>query len=321
MSEDLTQRNVGTVPRFSHLATFMRSVYRDEPSGLDIAMVGVPFDAGSSFRSGARHGPAQLRDMSRLIRKVNYATQVAPFDICRVADIGDAPVNPLSIDESLASIQEFFESVAASGALPLAAGGDHTITLPILRALAKDGPLALVQIDAHSDTLDIMLGKMYANGTPFRRAVEEGLLDPRLVIQIGIHGTLFDADEHAWAKDAGITIVDIEEFHRLGVTGVIARVFDLIGDRPAYLTFDIDALDPSCAPGTGSPEPGGLGIRDAQNLLRGLADLQLVGADVNELSPPLDPSGSTAVVAANVMFEELCLLAQSVQRRRSTPNT
>jgi len=182
MSEDLTQRNVGTVPRFSHLATFMRSVYKDEPSGLDIAMVGVPFDAGSSFRSGARHGPAQLREMSRLIRRVNYATRVAPFDICRVADIGDAPVNPLSIDESLASIQEFFESIAASGALPLAAGGDHTITLPILRALGKDGPLALVQIDAHSDTLDIMLGKMFANGTPFRRPVEERLLDPRLVI-------------------------------------------------------------------------------------------------------------------------------------------
>jgi len=202
----------------------------------------------------------------------------------------------------------------ASGALPLAAGGDHTISLPILRALAKDEPLALVQIDAHSDTLDIMLGEKYANGTPFRRAVEEGLLDPRLIIQIGVHGTLFDADEHTWAKEVGITIIDIDEFYQLGVKGVINRVLELIGDHPAYLTFDLDALDPSCAPGTGSPEPGGLGIRDAQNLLRGLAGIQFVGSDVNELSPPLDPSGSTAVVAANIMFEELCLLAQSVRR-------
>jgi guanidinopropionase len=316
MSDDLLQRDVATVPRFTQIATFMRAVYREQPDGLDIAMVGVPFDSGSSFRSGARHGPAQLREMSRLIRRVNYATQVAPFDTCRVGDIGDAPVNPLSIEESLASIREFFETIAASGALPLAAGGDHTITLPILRALVTDGPVALVQVDAHSDTLDIMLGERYANGTPFRRAIEEDLLDPRYVVQIGIRGTLFDADEHAWAREVGITIIDINEFYELGVRGVIRKVLDLLGDRPAYLTFDIDALDPSCAPGTGSPEPGGLGIRDAQNLLRGMAGLQLIGADVTELSPPLDPSGSTAIVTANLMFEELCLLAQTVQRRR-----
>ncbi len=318
MTEDLVQRDVGTDPRFAQIGTFMRSAYLKEPDGLDIAMVGVPFDSGSSFRSGARHGPAQLREMSRLIRRVNYATQIAPFDMCRVADIGDAPVNPLNIEKSLASIREFFEKIIASGALPLAAGGDHTITLPILRALVTDEPVALVQIDAHSDTLDIMLGERYANGTPFRRAIEEDLLDPRYVIQIGIRGTLFDADEHAWAREKGITIIDIDEFYELGVNGVIRKIHDLLKDRPAYLTFDIDALDPSCAPGTGSPEPGGIGIREAQNLLRGMAGLHLIGADVNELSPPLDPGGSTAIVTANLMFEELCLLAQTVQRRAMT---
>jgi guanidinopropionase len=190
--------------------------------------------------------------------------------------------------------------------------------LPILRALVTDEPVALVQIDAHSDTLDIMLGERYANGTPFRRAIEEDLLDPRYVIQIGIRGTLFDADEHAWAREKGITIIDIDEFYELGVNGVIRKIHDLLKDRPAYLTFDIDALDPSCAPGTGSPEPGGIGIREAQNLLRGMAGLHLIGADVNELSPPLDPGGSTAIVTANLMFEELCLLAQTVQRRAMT---
>jgi len=316
MSDNLLQRDVGAIPRFSQTATFMRSVQREEPDGLDIALVGVPFDGGSSFRSGARHGPAQLREMSRLIRRVNYATGITPFDSCRVADVGDAPVNPLSIEDSLVSIEAFFERIAGSGALPLAAGGDHTITLPILRALVTANPVGLIQIDAHSDTLDIMMGQRYANGTPFRRAIEEGLLDPRSVIQIGIRGTLFDADEHVWARDNGITIIDIDAFYDLGVPGVLRRVFDLLEDRPAYLTFDIDALDPSCAPGTGSPEPGGLSVRDAQALLRGLAGLQLIGADVNELSPPLDPSGTTAIVAANLMFEELCLLAQAVKRRR-----
>ena len=314
MTQELVQRDVGTDPRFSQIGTFMRSAYLKDPDGLDIAMVGVPFDSGSSFRSGARHGPAQLREMSRLIRRVNYATKIAPFDMCRVADIGDAPVNPLSIEESLTSIQRFFEGVVASGALPLAAGGDHTISLPILRALVSDEPVGLVQIDAHSDTLDIMLGQKYANGTPFRRAIEEELLDPRYVIQIGIRGTMFDVDEHVWAKAMGITIIDIDEFHDIGVKGVNRKIHDLLGDRPAYLTFDIDSLDPSCAPGTGSPEPGGLSARDAQCLLRGMHGLNLIGADVTELSPPLDPSGTTAIVTANVMFEELCLLASRVQQ-------
>lgn len=321
MTEDLVQRDVGSDPRFAHIATFMRSVYLQESDGLDIAMVGVPFDSGSSFRSGARHGPAQLREMSRLVRRVNYANQIAPFDMCRVADVGDAPVNPLDIDKSLASIRQCFERVVGVGALPLAAGGDHTITLPILRALVSDEPVALVQIDAHSDTLDIMLGKRYANGTPIRRAIEEELLDPRYVVQIGVRGTLFEADEHAWARTKGITIIDIDEFHNLGVKGVNRKVHDLLGHRPVYLTFDIDSLDPSYAPGTGSPEPGGLSTRDAQCVLRGMYGLNLIGADVTELSPPLDPSGSTAIVAANVMFEELCLLADTVQRRAITTKT
>jgi len=307
---DLKQRDVTTVPRFANVATFMRSQLQDTPADLDIAMFGVPFDLGSSFRSGARHGPAQIREMSRLIREVNYTTKIAPFDLCRIADIGDAPVDSLDLDASLRSIQEFVQTILDADTRPLAVGGDHTISLPILRAIAANEALGLVQVDAHSDTQDLMLGKKYANGTPFRRAVEEGLIDPQKTVQIGVRGTLFSADELDWALEQGITIIDMDEFEKLGASGVAEKARDILGDRDCYLSIDIDALDPGVAPGTGGLEPGGLTVRQAQVFLRELRGACFVGADVVEVSPPLDATGGTALVAANLMFEALCLLAE-----------
>jgi guanidinopropionase len=292
---------------------FMRATYQEDPEGLDIAMLGVPFDLGSSFRTGARHGPAQVREMSRMIRQVHYPSMLAPFKECSIADIGDAPVNPLDIDESLRSIEAFIARVHAVDALPLAVGGDHTVTLPILRAIAKGGPLALIQIDAHSDTIDEMMGKRYANGTPIRRAIEERLLDPKRVVQVGLRGTLFQANDLDWARSQGIHIIDMDDFCEMGMAQTLKVMADVVGDHPVYLTFDIDVLDPACAPGAGGLEIGGLTSREAQALLRGLSGLHFVGADINEVSPPLDPSGITAVVGSQLMFEQLCLLVESVK--------
>jgi guanidinopropionase len=237
---------------------------------------------------------------------------LAPFDVCRIADVGDAPVNPLDIEESLESIESFVQRIRAGGALPLAVGGDHTVTLPILRSLGKEKPLSLVQIDAHSDTLDTMLGKKYANGTPIRRAVEEGLVDPQRVVQLGIRGTLFKPDDLNWAEAQGIKTIDMDDFHGRGLPEVLKSVRQVVEGHPTYLTFDIDSLDPAYAPGAGGLEPGGLTVREAQLLLRGLQGINLVGADLTEVSPPLDPSGNTALVACHLMFEQLCLLVEAV---------
>lgn len=312
--KDLRQQDVSTVPRFANLNPFMRATYQEDPSGLDIAMVGVPFDLGSSFRIGSRHGPAQMREMSRMIRQVHYPSMLEPFERCRIADVGDAPVNSLDIEESLESIKVFFQKIHTTGALPLAAGGDHTITLPILRAIATEYPLSLIQFDAHSDTIDTMLGKKYANGTPIRRAVEEGLLDPKRIVQIGLRGTLFRADDLDWAKGQGIKIFDMDYIYELGVTKTIEKIHEIVEDTDTYLTFDIDSLDPAFAPGAGGLEPGGLTVREAQNLLRGLKGIRFVGADINEVCPPLDPSGNTALVACHLMFELLCLLIESLTK-------
>jgi guanidinopropionase len=309
------QYDVNRVPRFANIATFMRSKYVESAEGLDIAMAGIPFDLGSSFRSGARHGPSQIREMSRLIRQVHPVSKIEPFKLFNVADVGDAPINPLDLIESLDLIKDFFDTIAASGAKPLAVGGDHTVTLPVLRSLARYAPFGLLQIDAHSDTLDEMLGKKYANGTPVRRAVEEGLVDPERIVQIGIRGTLFKADEFEWAREQGITIITIDEFYENGIQKTIGMSREKFGSDPVYITFDIDSLDPAYAPGAGGLEPGGLSVREAQLILRGMYGLNLIGADVNEVSPPLDPTGNTALVAANIMFEELCLLVDTLKRQ------
>jgi guanidinopropionase len=279
------------------------------PEEVDIALVGIPFDGGATNRTGARHGPREIRNQSSLVRRVHHVTSVSPFDRIRAGDCGDAPINPLDLMATLESIEAFYGEIQAAGARPLTAGGDHLTTLPILRALAKQAPVGLVQFDAHSDTYDSFFGSRYNHGTPFRRAIEEGLVDPRRMIQIGIRGAISDAANYDFARAAGVRIVFIEEFMARGVADVMAEVRAIIGDQPTYLSFDIDALDPSFAPGTGTPEIGGMSTREAQAMIRLMEGVHLVGADLVEVSPPLDPSGLTALTGATLMFELLCVMA------------
>ena len=306
----------GVTPRFAGHSTFMRLPVVADPSEVDIAIVGVPWDGGTTNRPGPRHGPRQVRDMSSLIKRVHAVTKISPYEICRVADLGDAPVNPIDLDRSLEDIRKFFGKIVEARAVPLAVGGDHLSSLPILRALAAGGPVGMIHFDAHSDTVDSYFGGLkYTHGTPFRRAVEEGLLDPKRVVQIGIRGSTYSADEREWPLQRGMRIITIEEFEEMGVEAVIREARRVAGDAPTYISFDIDALDPVFAPGTGTPEFAGITSREALRLLRGLRRLHLVGADVVEVSPPFDPSGGTALVAANIAFEILCLLAESVSAR------
>ncbi len=315
MSKDkdfLQPPDLDQMPRFAGIATFMRLALVSDLSKLDIALAGVPCDGGATNRAGARHGPREIRHMTSLIRRINPASGIAPFDLCRVGDVGDAPVNPIDLADALARIQAFFEALAAAGVVPLSAGGDHLVTLPILRAIATERPLGLVQFDAHSDTVDSYFGgQRYTHGTPFRRAVEEGLIDPARTVQIGIRGSLFSCDEMAFALESGMRLISIEEFYELGIDAVIAEARRVISDGPAYVSFDVDGLDPVYAPGTGTPEVGGFSTHEAQRMIRGLQGLNLVGADIVEVAPPFDLGGATALAAANIMFELLCVLADA----------
>ncbi|MBZ9811257.1 MULTISPECIES: agmatinase [unclassified Mesorhizobium] len=299
----------GKVPRFAGLSTFMR-LPMARPDQVDIALVGIPFDGGTTNRSGARHGPREIRNQSSLVRRVHHVTGLSPFDQLRAGDCGDVPVNPLDLHDALDTITEFFTKVRDAGARPLAVGGDHLISLPILRAVAKE-PLGLVHFDAHSDTYDEFFGNRYNHGTPFRRAVEEGLLDPKRMVQIGIRGSISDAGNYDFATQAGVRIIFIEELMVRGVEAVIAEARSVVGAAPVYVSFDIDALDPSFAPGTGTPEIGGITTREAQAMVRALAGLDIIGADLVEVSPPLDPSGVTALTGATLLFELLCVMASA----------
>jgi guanidinopropionase len=310
------------MPRFGEVATFMRLPLERDPAKLDIALVGVPFDGGTTNRPGARHGPREIRNMSSLMRRVHHVSKIAPYELCRVGDHGDSPINPIDLMDSLARIEEFYARLHEAGATPLTAGGDHLITLPILRAIAREQPVGLIHFDAHSDTGDTYFGgEKYTHGTPFRRAVEEGMIDPRRTIQIGIRGSMYAPDEKDWALSVGIRIVHIEEYFELGPAGVVAEARRVIGDGPAYLSFDVDGLDPVYAPGTGTPEVGGYSTADAQRMIRGLAGLDLIGGDVVEVAPPFDPSGNTALVGATMMFEILCVLAPAVCHRKQRAQT
>ena len=319
MSETFSEPLSGmVVPRFGEVATFMRLPIERDPKKLDIALVGVPWDGGTTNRPGARHGPREIRNMSTLMRRVHHVSLVSPYELCRVADYGDTPVNPIDLKDSLKRIEAFYARLHEAGAAPLSAGGDHLITLPILRAIARDKPVGLIHFDAHSDTGDEYFGgERYTHGTPFRRAIEEGLVDPRRVIQIGIRGSMYSPDEKDWALSQGVRIVHIEEYFRRGPEEVIAEARRIAGDGPVYVSFDVDGLDPVYAPGTGTPEIGGFSTAEAQRMLRGLDGLDLVGGDVVEVSPPFDPSGNTALVGATMMFEILCVLAPAVHRRKS----
>ncbi|WP_246312410.1 agmatinase [Pseudaquabacterium terrae] len=297
------------MPRFGGIATMMRLPQADRPDGLDAAFIGVPLDIGTSHRPGARFGPRQIRAESALLRPYNMATGAAPFDTLQVADLGDVPINTYSIDKSLAIIRSFYERVLAANCIPLTLGGDHTIALPILRALAaRHGPVAMVHVDAHADVNDEMFGEPYAHGTPFRRAVDEGLLQCDRVFQIGLRGTGYAADDFDWPRRQGFTIVPAHEVWYQSLSPLMQQVRERIGDAPCYLSFDIDGIDPSFAGGTGTPEIGGLTVPQALEIIRGCRGLTLVGADLVEVSPPYDPSGNTALLGANLLYEMLCVL-------------
>lgn len=319
MAKEITYKPISgdVLPRYAGIATFMRlpQVALEDSAEVDIGLIGVPWDGGTTNRAGARHGPRQMRDLSTLTRNVHHATGIRPYELANCADLGDSPVNPVDLEDALNRVQAFFDDVCQRGIVPLTAGGDHLISLPILRALAKvhGGPLGMVHFDAHTDTLDRYFGDyQYTHGTPFRRAIEEGALDPKRTVQIGIRGGLYGPADKDWGLNQGIRVIEIEEYMDLGVEGTIAEARRVVGEEKTYVSFDVDALDPVYAPGTGTPEIGGLTTLDAQAMIRGLRGLNLVGGDVVEVSPPFDPSGNTALVGVTMMWEVLCLLAEIV---------
>lgn len=303
-------QDAAAIPRYAGLPTFMRLPMLTDPSQVDIALVGVPFDGGTTNRAGARHGPREMRNASAFMRKIHHVTGVAPYDRARVADLGDSPVNPIDLMDSLRLITGFFTELKQGGCIPITAGGDHLISLPILRALAADGPVGMIHFDAHSDTNDRYFGdNLYTHGTPFRRAVEEGLLDPKRVVQIGIRGSIYDPSDLDFARAAGFRIIFIEEFIKRTAEDIIAEARDIVGAGRTYVSFDVDSIDPAQAPGTGTPEIGGFSTFEAQRMVRGLAGLDIIGADVVEVSPPFDVSNMTSLLGATLMFELLCVIA------------
>jgi guanidinopropionase len=298
-------------PRFGDVATLLRAPRVPAGPGIDIALVGVPFDLGTNYRTGARGGPAAVREASRTIRLVHPTSRIAPFDLCEVADVGDVAINAMDLSASLTAIEAFFHDLHGFHATPITVGGDHTVPLPILRVIAKDRPVGLVQFDAHPDTLDTLMGSRINHATTFRRAVEEGLLDPRRTVQVGLRGSMFSADDASWGRDAGMRVITMDEFEQLGRARVIEEIGRVIGDGPTYVSFDIDGLDAANAMGTGVPEVGGYSVRDAQVMLQSLRGRHLVGADLCEVAPMYDPTGQTALNAANLLFELLCVVADS----------
>jgi guanidinobutyrase len=297
------------MPRFAGPATMMRLPSATSAEGLDACFVGVPLDTGTSNRAGARFGPRAIRAESCLLRPYNMATRAAPYDSIQVADIGDVAINTFNLQKSMDIVTEAYDEILEHGCVPLTMGGDHTIVLPILRAMKKKyGAVGVVHVDAHADVNDTMFGEKIAHGTPFRRAIEEGLIDGNRVAQIGLRGTGYTAEDFDWSRSHGIRVVQAEECWYKSVAPIMDEVRAKLGDGPVYLSFDIDGLDPSFAPGTGTPEIGGLTIWQALEIVRGCRGLDIVGCDLVEISPPYDPSGNTALVGANLLYEMLCVL-------------
>jgi len=303
-------RDAFASPRFGQVATFMLLPMAASAEGLDVALLGIPYDGGSSYRTGARFGPRAVREQSSLIRPWHPVLKVHPFERLRVADCGDVDVAPISIERTYAAIERRVAEIVAQGAVPVSVGGDHSVTLPILRVLARrHGPVGLVHFDAHPDTWDEYFGSKFFHGTPFRRAVEEGLVDSHRMIQVGIRGPLYAADDFAFHDRHGIEVIRIEAVKDQGTAWVGER-FGRLRGGPVYCSFDIDAVDPAYAPATGTPEVGGLSSYEALALVRALAGLTLVGADVVEILPQFDGPGQiTALLAANLVFELVSLLA------------
>ena len=302
------------LPRFAGIPTFMRLPHLPRGDArwadVDVGIIGVPWDSGTTNRPGPRHGPRQLRDASTMIRAEHGVSGVRPFEAMNCADLGDVGPNPADIQDSMQRINAFYKDVIAAGILPLTAGGDHLSSLPILRAVAEKAPVGMIHFDSHTDLFHSYFdGTMYTHGTPFRRACEEGLLDPKRVIQIGIRGTQYDSEDRDFAKAEGIRIVPIEEFHARGPEDVMAEAREIAGTGATYLSYDIDFVDPTFAPGTGTPEVGGPNSYQALQVVRGLSGVNIVGADLVEVSPPFDASGGTAFLGVSIMFEMLCQIA------------
>jgi agmatinase len=302
-------------PRFAGVPTFMRLPHIPDAKRLDVALIGVPFDGGTSYRPGSRFGPRHVRQQSAIIRPYHPVLDVSPFDLLRVADYGDLAVNPLSIEDTFQKIESGLKTVLDDAAVPLCVGGDHSILLPILRAIhRKHGPVALIQLDAHSDTWDQYWGMKYSHGTPVRRAIEEGLLDKGHILQIGLRGQLYGADDMDYARKNRITMITAEEFHDNGM-GVIHKALKNFRGHKTYLSLDIDVVDPAFAPGTGTPQVGGLSSHQILSLVRAFAGLHFVGCDVVEVSPQYDTSEITSLLAANLLFEQLCLVCLANRAR------
>jgi len=299
-------------PRFSDVRTFMRLPNTQDLENADVAIVGAPFDTGATFRAGARFGPEGIRSASHLLRRYNPSLDVAIFDHLSVIDYGDVPVVPGYIEESYRRIEDGLTPIHGAGVVPIVLGGDHSIALPELRAAAAvHGPLALVQFDSHPDTWDAYFGEKHTHGTPFRRAVEEELLDTSRSIQVGMRGSIYDHNDWDDAREMGFDLVPTDEVREIGIPGIIDRIRGRAGDAKVYVSFDVDFVDPAFAPGTGTPEIGGFTSREAQEFVRGLAGLHIVGCDVVEVYPAYDPAQITALLAANVAHEFLSLLAFS----------
>ena len=299
------------LPRFAGVPTFMRlpHVSLDEAriKDVEIGIIGVPWDSGTTNRPGPRHGPRQLRDASTMIRAEHPVSGVRPYERANCADLGDVSINPADIEDSMNRITAFYNKVLGKGIKPLTAGGDHLTSLPVLRALADKAPLGMIHFDSHTDLFHSYFdGTMFTHGTPFRRAVEENLLDPNRVVQIGIRGTQYDTEDLDFAKSVGIRVIKIEEFFDRGIQDVMAEAREIVGEKETYVSYDIDFIDPAFAPGTGTPEVGGPNSYEALKVVRELTGIKIVGADMVEVSPPFDPSSNTAFLGVSIMFELLC---------------
>jgi len=306
-------------PRFGGIATFFRlpHVALENAKDIDIGIAGIPWDSGTTNRPGPRHGPRQMRDQSSMVRRMHQTSHIAPYDLANVADLGDCPVNPADVNDALKRVESYFKKLVGKGIRPLSAGGDHLCSLPLLRAVGEKRPVGMIHFDAHTDLYDSYFGGFkYTHGTPFRRAVEEGVLDPKRTIQIGLRGSMYDLDDFKYGEKIGVRLVRIEEAMEKGPKAIMAEARKIVGDGPTYVSFDIDMLDPVYAPGTGTPEIGGFTTFQAQQMLRELRGLHIAGADVVEVSPPFDPSGMTAYAGVTMMFEILCSMAEDVAKRR-----
>ena len=303
------------LPRFAGIPSFMRLPHLDlndrNINEVDFGLIGVPWDAGTTNRPGPRHGPRQMRDLSTMIRAMNGATRIKPFQLANFADLGDAPVNPADIQDCINRITEFYEKVKSKGIIPMTIGGDHLTSLPVLRALASKAPVGMIHFDAHTDLFESYFdGYKYTHGTPFRRAIEEGLLDPKRVIQLGIRGSMYDGADIEWGRHQGVTIIQIEELFERGIKDVMQQARDIVGNNETYCSYDIDFIDPTFAPGTGTPEVGGPNSFQALQVVRELSGVNLIGMDLVEVSPPFDQSGATSWLGISIVFEMLCILAQ-----------